>query len=418
MKTKKYLLSAIATILCFFLFACAETTPKEELPASNEPEALETVEETNEPVSIEEKEEASVVSADTDRHYKIGYTFWDLPIAGICIDSANQLKLAEEALGVEVLFNPDNSDFSAESMVNAVQSFADEGCDAVIVVNFSEESMLEISDICKENNMYFLQSSRTLTDESIKKEVEANPFFVGRICEDEYGAAYDLAMRLAETGAKNIALISSFHGDTSYETRAQAYKDACKDFEMNLVAELWDLPDDDTATGPITELLTNHPEIDGIVTVKSNFAPYIVEAEKNVGKTEWLPIVGVDFDTSLGEMIVNNQILAVAGGHQANATFSLAVLLNALSGGYSDSTYPIEITNAMMTISGTEEYDDYCKWCIGYDEDFYNRQVLTMDEIRNICIRFNPGASLDDIKALAGNMSLNSVKARHSGLFQ
>ena len=410
---KKMMAMLLTAAMCLGLTACGSastttqteesTTATEEKEAANVTETAKTAKET--------------ATSSDGKKLKIGYTFWDLPVAGICIDGANQIKLAAEALDVELLFNPNNDDISAESVVAAVENFAASGCDGVVVINFSEASMATISQICKENEMMFIQATRTIEDEEIRSLVEANPYYVGRFHEDEYGTAYGLAEQLAATGAKNVAMISSYHGDSAYEARAQAYRDACDDLGMNLVTEQWDLPDDATATETLVNMLTAYPEIDGILAVKSNYVTYLVTAEETVGITDYLPCVGVDFDTTLGENIEKGQITAVAGGHHADATFALITLVNALNGAYDQSEFPIDITNAMMTINGAEEYADYLEWCIGYDEDFYHRQNLTAEEIQNLCILYNPDAKLEDIENMAGNMSLQDVKKRHAGLF-
>ena len=356
-----------------------------------------------------------MAQAEEGKRLKIGYTFWDLPIAGIVIDGANQIKLAAEALDVDLVFNH-SMDLTAEGIIAAAEDFVTSGVDGLIVVNFSEASMVTIGNVCAENGVPFIQAYRTLEDPDISAQLEANPYYVGRVHEDEYTAAYELAKKLAATGAKKVCMFSSNHGDTTYETRAQAYRDACEEFGMELLIEQWDIPDDATATETIVNVLNAYPEIDGILTVKCNFVPYIVTAEEQVGITDWLPIVGVDFDTTLGENITNGQITAVAGGHQADGAFALTLLVNAIRGAYTDEDYPIDVLNNMMTIEGMDEYEEYCKWSIGYEEDFYNRQNLNMDEIRNLCVTYNPDATIDDVKAMAANMSLEDVKARHAGL--
>ena len=353
--------------------------------------------------------------AEEGKRLKIGYTFWDLPIAGIVIDGANQIKLAAEALDVDLVFNP-SMDLTAEGIIAAAEDFVTSGVDGLIVVNFSEASMVTIGNVCAANGVPFIQAYRTLEDPDISAQLEANPYYIGRVHEDEYTAAYDLARKLADTGAKKVCMFSSNHGDTTYETRAQAYRDACEEFGMELLIEQWDIPDDATATETIVNVLNAYPEIDGILTVKCNFVPYIVTAEEQVGISDWLPIVGVDFDTTLGENITNGQITAVAGGHQADGAFALTMLVNAIRGAYTEDQYPIDVLNNMMTIEGIEEYEEYCKWSIGYEEDFYNRQNLNMDEIRNLCVTYNPDTTIDDIKAMAANMSLEDVKTRHAGL--
>ncbi|SDA43558.1 ABC-type sugar transport system, substrate-binding protein, contains N-terminal xre family HTH domain [Lachnospiraceae bacterium G11] len=409
---KKLLAILLSAVLSIGLMSCGADAAA--TPATDS--APEKVEEATTETTTEATTEAAAPATE-GKKLKIGYTFWDLPVAGICIDGANQIKLAAEALGVDLVFNPNNDDISAESVVAAVENFAASGCDGVIVINFSEASLVTISQICQENEMMFIQATRTINDEEVAKVVEANPYYVGRFHEDEYGTAYSLAEELSKTGAKNVAMISSYHGDTAYEARAQAYRDACKDLGMNLVVEQWDLPDDATATETLVNMLTAYPEIDGILAVKSNYVTYLVTAEETVGITDYLPVVGVDFDTTLGENIEKGQITAVAGGHHADATFALITLVNALNGAYDQADFPLDIENAMMKISGPEEYADYLKWCIGYDEDFYHRQNLNTEEIQNLCVLFNPDTKIEDIAEMAGNMSLEDVKKRHAGTF-
>ena len=409
---KKLMSLVLVAAMTISMVGCGNSTGEASAPAAastSEAAAEESA------LATEEAAPAADTAADTGKKLKIGYTFWDLPIAGICQDGANQIKLAAEALDVELVFNP-SDDLTAEGIVSTVENFAASGVDGMIVVNFSEASMINISKTCQEYEIPFIQATRTLSDPEIAKQVEANPYYIGRFYEDEYATAYELGKKLSETGAKNVCMISSYHGDTAYEARAQAYRDACKDFGMNLVVEQWDVPDDATATETIVNVLNAYPEIDGILTVKCNYVPFIVTAEETVGITDWLPIVGVDFDLTLGENIEKGQITAVAGGHHADATFALITLVNAINGAYDSSEYPLDIVNNMMTISSIEEYEAYCKYCIGYDEDFYNRQNLNMQEIQDMCIVYNPDAKLDDIRKMAGNMTVEDVKTRHADL--
>ena len=347
-----------------------------------------------------------------EKKLKIGYTFWDLPMAGIVIDGANQIKLAAEALGVEVEFNP-SMDLTAEGIIAAAENFAASGVDGLIVVNFSDASMINIGKACAENGVPFIQATRTIDDPDVEAVLLQNPYYIGRIHEDEYSAAYALAEKLAATGAKNVVMFSSYHGDTAYEARAQAYRDACNDFGMNLLYEQWDVADDATATETAVNVFNAYPECDGILTVKCNYVPYIITAEETVGIDGYLPLVGVDFDPSLGENIEKGQVTAVAGGHHADATLALITLVNAINGAYDPETYPIDILNNMMTIEGAEEYDNYNKYCIGYDEDFYNLQVLNYDEIRDLCVVYNPDTTIDDIANMAGSISIANVMERH-----
>lgn len=346
----------------------------------------------------------------------IGYTFWDLPIEGILINQANQIKLVADALGVDLIFNENTDDLSPQSAVDACRRYADMGVDGMIVINFSEDTLLEINDICKESKIPFIQATRTITDSDVADVVEANEYYVGRIHEDEYTAAYTLGRKLVERGSKNIVMLAPEHGDAAYEARAEGFRDACEEPDVNIIEEVWELGDADATSDALEKALVEHPETDGIFTIRCGFMPYIIAGEDAAGVSEHLPVVGVDFDKSHSEYFADGTLVAAAGGHHADASLSLITLVNAIRGAYDKNEYPLDINNNMMLIDGQEQFEEYCKWCLGFDEDYDNRQILNANEARALCVDYNPDTTLENIRNLAGNTSLEDVKRRHAGL--
>ena len=343
----------------------------------------------------------------------IGYTFWDLTFDGFMNDQANQIKLVADALNVNLIFNPDTEDFSADSVVRAAEYFADQDVDGMIVINFSEDSLLTISDICQDNEIPFMQATRTISDEEVKSKVEANPYYVGRMHESEYAAAYEVGRKIIDDGAKNIIMLAPEHGDAAYEARAEGFRDACEEPDVSILEEVWELADEDETKDVTKELLEKYPETDGIFSVRGGFFPYIVEAEDEMMLPEYIPVAGIDFDNSLGQYIESGAVSAVAGGHHADASLTLITLVNAIRGAYDKSVYPIDINYNMIVIDSIEAFNDYKEWCLGYEEDFDNRQILNANDARGLCVDFNPDATLNDITAFAENMSLEGVKERH-----
>lgn len=354
-------------------------------------------------------------AAESGEKIKIGYTFWDMPTAGLMRDGGAILKLAEEALGIEVVFNTSN-DMTAEGVITAVENLIAAGCQGVVCCNFSEASMVNIGKLCKNNGVYFAQFYRTINDEDVAKQLEGNEYYVGRVHEDEYNAAYSLGKTLADQGCKNVALISSMHGDLTYETRAEAYRDACEDFGMNLVDEQWDVATDATATDTVVNMLNAYPEIDGFLLINCTYVPYVSTAQTNAGITTPLPMVGVDFDTTLGEDIENGTLTAVAGGHHCDPLFAVLMVYNAINGAYDNNDYPLDVLNNMILVNGVDEYNEYVKWYIDSDENFYNGQAFTMDEIRDLAITYNPDTTIEDIQAAASSLSIEDVMTRHADL--
>ncbi len=343
----------------------------------------------------------------------IGYTFWDLDFDGFMNDQAHQIKLVADALNVNLLFNPDTTDYSADSVVRAAQSFADQGVDGMIVINFSEDSLVDISKICEEKQIPFMQATRTIADPEVANVVESNPYYVGRMHENEYSAAYEVGRKLIEDGAKKIVMFCPEHGDVSYEARAQGFRDACEEPDVEIVEEVWELADDEATKTAAMEMFKKYPDCNGIFSIRGGFYPFIVDAEDELGMKEYIPIAGVDFDNSLERYIETGAIDAVAGGHHADASLTLITLVNAIRGAIDKSEYPVDINYNMMVIDSIEAYNDYKDWCLGYEEDFDNKQILNKNDARSLCVDYNKNATLMDIATFAENMSLEGVKERH-----
>lgn len=357
-----------------------------------------------------------VIYADTTEAepLTIGYTFWDVPVDGFVEDQANQIKLVAEALHVNLIFNPDTTNFAAGAEIGAAQYFADQGVDGMVVVNFSEESLMEINRICTDAQIPFIQATRTINDPEVAAVVENNPLYVGRMHESDYAAAYEVGRKLIQHGAKKMIMLCPEHGDIAYEARAEGFRDACEEPDVSILEEVWELADDGSATEAAKQLLEKYPDADGIFTIRCGFVPYIVEAQDSLGFSSYVPIVGVDFDKSLASYMESGAVLAAAGGHHPDASLSLILLVNSLRGAYDNVPKPIDINYSMLIIDSQAAFEEYKSWCIGYDEDFYNRQILNANDARGLCVDFNPQTTLNDITAFAENMSLENVKERHS----
>lgn len=394
---KKFIAVLLALAMLFTLSACAGST-NGTTPAGTKDSAS-TKNDTKTPEKI-----------------KIGYTFWNGTAHGLMGDAANMIKIVEEALGIEVLFNTSN-DTTADGVITSVQNLISAGCQGVVCCNFAESSMVNIGKICKDSNVYFAQFYRTLSDEDVISALKDNEYYVGRVHEDEYSSAYNLAKALADAGCKNVAMISSVHGDNTYETRAAGYRQACEDLGVNIVVEEWDVSMDANCTTTATNILSAYPEVDGFLLINCSYAPYVISAQQNLG-TELLPMVGVDFDTSLEQYILDGAMTAIAGGHHNDPIFAILLVYNAICGAYDSKDYPIDIMNNLITINGAEEYNDYCDYFIGWEKDPETRQAYTVEEIQQLTITYNPNHTWQDIANAAAALSIQDVMTRHADLYK
>ena len=223
-----------------------------------------------------------------------------------------------------------------------------------------------------------------------------------------------MAKAMIDKGASNVALIASQHGDLTYETRAAGYRAAFEEAGVKIVTEEWDVAVDD-CTNVATNILTAFPEVDGFALTGAKFAPYVIAAEENL-KTGYKAMAGIDFDNTLEKMLNEGSITAIGGGHHSDPLFALLMVYNAINGAYNEADFPLDVENNLIFIESLEDYSNYNKYVIGYNEDFYNRQTFTMDEIRDLAITFNPNTTIEDIRNAASSMSIQDVMTRHAEL--
>ena len=127
-------------------------------------------------------------------------------------------------------------------------------------------------------------------------------------------------------------------------------------------------------------------------------------------------MAGIDFDNTLEKMLKEGSITAIGGGHHSDPLFALLMVYNAINGAYNEADFPLDVENNLIFIESLEDYGNYNKYVIGYNEDFYNRQTFTMDEIRDLAITFNPNTTIEDIRNAASAMSIQDVMTRHAEL--
>lgn len=343
---------------------------------------------------------------------KIGVAIWSYTDA-LGQNVYDFMNHTAEALDCDVEFAANG--FDTEETVANVENLIASGCDAIIVCNSSDGIMPKLINTCDENEVYLSQFFRVISDEEVAKIANASEYFLGCTHEDEESTGYNLGMKLADKGVKNVGLISWNHGDPTAEDRYTGYTRAFTDAGINLLVEQWEINTAEDASKTTENFLASYPEMEAIVVTGGSGEPLAgtVNAIENLGKAGSVHVVSTDFLPTLREDIEAGKISAMSGGHWTDPFFSFMMAYNAVA---SDGAYmterPTEVTMDMVYVASVEDVDNYNKWFLGEVPPY------TAEEVQALAVSTNPSTTLEDLKAAAASISLEDVMTRHEGMIQ
>jgi len=332
--------------------------------------------------------------------YLFGVSLWSDsgPLAKNIISN---LRFVSGVLGAEVEVVVDG--FKPENQIANIENLIARGCDAVMIPNCNDAVVPKLVKLCDDAQVPLGICFRKLNDPKVKEYAESSKYFAGNCHEDEVGVGYSLGKVMAEKGSKNAVIINYNKGDTTAEARAEGYRKAFKEFDINLLGEQWEILTAEKSANAVE----NFPELDAIAIGGGGGEPLVgaIRAVKNHGKIGDIRITASDFGPDVKESLERQEIASMSGGHWTDAFFTFMLLYN-----YVDGT-PLSnksetITMEPLYLSSVEDAEDYQKWCL--DSPPYNEE-----EIKNMTVRYNKDFSIDDLRRIAASYSLEDVIARH-----
>ena len=154
--------------------------------------------------------------------------------------------------------------------------------------------------------------------------------------------------------------------------------------------------------------ITAYPELDGIVTVftGNGMGEAILATLNAYNKAGSVKVAGFDLFNTVQTAFKTNTFHSLAGGHYVDPLFSLVILYNYLAR-TPLSDKPVEINLSFMYFNSIEDIDNFFKYCQG--EEFpYNSE-----EIKQMIKLYNPEMTVDKLKKIASQYSIEDVIARH-----
>lgn len=349
------------------------------------------------------KTEANVGKASNGEipNFKLGFSVWGTS------DSHGRYvaQAAEwcEALGGEVVV--DIGGMTPEGQIASAENLIQAGCNAITFCAYTGESIIpKISQLCKENEVYFAIWDTTVEDDSIREMLDANPYFAGTTNEDQEEAGYTAVKQLADKGASNFVLIKYAIGVATCDMREEGALRAIDELGLNCVYTI--VAPEDTKKA-VQDVLTSYPTVDAIVSLGATSA-YItpsIQAIEAVGRKGEVLTAGFDFSDTMGSEIEAGDLSLVFGGHIITSHFANLMALDALFGTPINEERK-ELIIPYLLVKSTEDIDNYNKYVIG-DKPY------TVEEMKEYLKYCNPDLTFDKFQEMVSKYSIEDVVKRH-----
>ncbi len=312
-------------------------------------------------------------------------------------------QYAADQLGCEIIFTEATD---TDSRMAAVQNMIEMGCQGIINTTISE-SMLQL---CEDAGVYYIQVGNTISDPELAAFAADSEFFLGSCLVDNYQVGRNMVDALYEQGCRKLAFMEFTPGTvTTMDDRADGMHDAAEAYsDLEIVTEYTGAAN--TFGDGAEQILASYgAEIDGIVAVMANAS--IAASIYSYGLSDQIKYAGVDIQEGTDELLEAGTMAYVAGGAFPNAEIAVAMLYNYLTD-YKIWTDDEDITRPLIELQSVEDYDNYMKYFEG------DLPCYTGDELKTIVGLYNPDVTMEDVRALAADSSIESCVERHAGLIE
>ena len=195
-----------------------------------------------------------------------------------------------------------------ESQINAVENFITQGVDAIVIAPADSRAMVPPLKRAMQAGIVVINFDVSL-DPKAKEQNGVDLAFVGP---DNRGGAKlagdALAAKLGK-GAKVVILEGNPGADNALQ-RKLGFEDAIKEGGLELLDSRTAHWETEEANTVATNMLTAHPDIEGIMAANDSMAIGVVKALEAAGKAGDIKVVGFDNIPAVGPMLKDGRLLA------------------------------------------------------------------------------------------------------------
>ncbi|WP_085905309.1 sugar ABC transporter substrate-binding protein [Kiloniella majae] len=218
-----------------------------------------------------------------------------------------------------------------ESQINAVENFITQGVDAIVIAPADSRAMVRPLKRAMEAGIVVINFDVSL-DAEAKKQQGVELAFVGPDNRGGAKLAGDALGELLGAGSK-VVIIEGNPGADNANERRLGFEASVKDYKLDLVDSRTAHWETEEANTVFSNILTAHPDIQGVMAANDSMAIGVVKALESAGRKD-ITVVGFDNIPAVGPMIKDGRMLATVDQFgQDMAANSIDLALDVIAGG-------------------------------------------------------------------------------------
>lgn len=218
-----------------------------------------------------------------------------------------------------------------ESQINAVENFITQGVDAIVIAPADSRAMVRPLKRAMEAGIVVVNFDVSL-DAEAKKQQGVELAFVGPDNRGGAKLAGDALGELLGAGGK-VVIIEGNPGADNANERRLGFEASIKDYKLDLLDSRTAHWETEEANTVFSNILTAHPDIQGVMAANDSMAIGVVKALESAGRKD-ITVVGFDNIPAVGPMIKDGRMLATVDQFgQDMAANSIDLALEVIAGG-------------------------------------------------------------------------------------
>ena len=398
MKKKVIAILMSAAMMITMLAGCGSAAADEKGADNAQTESEQSVEETD------AKEEESVQSAGTRKIGVILYGKDDTMGAAVY----SYLNFAAEAMDVDLTWA--FGDYDAAAQLTTCQNMVAAGCEGILMMPMDNAAVQKVAAYCEQNQVYYGLMFRDITDDTIKTTVEGYEYYVVDGFENDELYAQRMVEYMAEEyGVSNFGEMS-LYASSPLVARNNGFESGFESTDAVKLAEFPFPTDSSTQTiaAGIENFINSYQDMDAIVLGASSVGAgeTVMNTLSTMTEPGAVKVGTFDAFEGMDEAFESGYLVYVAGGVGIESLFDFVVLYNAVDG--------TPLSDDLVVLNMSEIEVKSAQDCKNYSQyiDNPDHQIFTAEEIRNMCRRYNPDATLEDIQSYIDQYSLEWVVER------